>query len=306
VSTPPLAPERAPGTSARPREEAATGPAAHPPAYRAEQPQALGTTRTTSTLWRYIRYQFRDQRKAALFWAVGLTIYCGAIVFIYPQVKDAIDITLVPENLREAFNINDFTQLASFLSSELFGVILPLLLPFFGMITLSGIVAGAEERGRLDLLLGNPIPRWNLVIGSYVVVATYLLGLVTLIGLVIWGVATGLDLELTLRQSMRAGYALWPVTLVFSALALMLSTVVRQRAVALGAPAAVVFLMFLTNVIGRLAPPISGIRYISVFHYYGNAVVEGLWWTGVAVLLLAMAVLVTMAVVMFNRRDIYA
>lgn len=261
---------------------------------------------STSTLWRYIRFQARDQRKAALFWTAGLTIYCGMIVAIYPQVKDAIDISLVPQNLREAFNINDFTQLASFLSSELFGVILPLLLPFFGMITLSGIVAGAEERGRLDLLLGNPIPRWHVLIGAFVVVAAYLLLLAAVIGTVILAVATVLDLELTARQSYRAAFALWPVTLAFSSLALAFSATVRQRAVALGAPAAVVFLMFLTNVVGRLAPSISGVRYASAYHYYGNAIVDGIWWTGVAVLIAATAILVGYAIVTFNRRDIYA
>jgi ABC-2 type transport system permease protein len=259
-----------------------------------------------STLRRYIRFQFRDQRKTTVFWIIGLTIYCGMIVAIYPQVKDAIDIALVPENLREAFNINDFTQLASFLSSELLGVILPIFLPFFGMITLSGIVAGAEERGRLDMLLGNPIPRWHVLVGAFLVVATYLLLLTAVIGSVILLVATRLDLELTARQAYRAAFALWPVTLVFSSLALALSAIVRQRAVALGAPAAVVFLMFLTNVIGRLSPPISGVRYASVYHYYGNAIVDGVWWTGVAVLIAATTVLVGIAVVMFNRRDIYA
>jgi ABC-2 type transport system permease protein len=259
-----------------------------------------------STLWRYVRFQFREQRKTALFWAIGLTIYCGLIVAIYPQVKDAIDISLIPANMREAFNINDFTQLASFLSSELFGVILPLLLPFFGMITLSGLIAGAEERGRLDLLLGNPIPRWHLVIGSFAVVASYLLLLVGVIGSVILLVASALDLDLTARQACRAAFALWPVALVFSSLALALSAIVRQRAVALGSPAATVFLMFLTNVIGRLAPPVSGVRYLSVHHYYGNAIVDGLWWSGAGVLLLATALLVAVAVLAFNRRDIYA
>ncbi len=85
-----------------------------------------------------------------------------------------IDISLIPANLRAAFNINDFTQLASFLSSELLGVILPLILPFFGIIILSNVVAGAEERGRLDVLLGNPIPRWNLIVGTFAVVAAFL------------------------------------------------------------------------------------------------------------------------------------
>ena len=111
---------------------------------------------TRSTLWPYTRFQYGAHRKNAILWTIGLTIYCGLIIAIYPSVSDAIDISLIPENLRAAFNINDFTQLASFLSSELFGVILPLILPFFGIIILSNVVAGAEERGRLDVLLGNP------------------------------------------------------------------------------------------------------------------------------------------------------
>lgn len=259
-----------------------------------------------STLWPYIRFQFAANRKATAFWTIGLTIYCGLIVAIYPSVSDAIDISLIPENMRAAFNINDFTQLASFLSSELFGVILPLLLPFYGMIALSNVVAGAEERGRLDVLLGNPIPRWNLVGGTFAVIAGYLLVLVGVIGSVVWIMATVLDLELTARQAFRAAFALWPVTLAFGALALAVSSVARQRAVALGAPAAVLFLMFLTNVVGRLAPDVSGVRYASAYHYYGNAIVEGTWWPGVVVLIGATVTLVTIAVIAFNRRDIYA
>lgn len=266
----------------------------------------MSANRPPSTLVTYTRFQFASNWKTTVFWAIGLTIYCGLIVAIYPSVKDAIDISLVPENLRAAFNINDFTQLASFLSSELFGVILPILLPFYGIIALSWVVAGAEERGRLDVLLGNPIPRWNLIVGSAFMVATYLLVLVAVIGSVLWIAASLIDLELNARQAYRAAFALWPITIAFGALALAISSVTRQRSVAIAAPAATVFLMFLGNVIGKLAPDISGIRYISAYHYYGNAIIEGLWWPGAIVLVVAALLLTAVAVVMFNRRDIYA
>jgi len=259
-----------------------------------------------STFWPYTRFQYRASWRQTAYWAIGLVIYCGLIVGIYPSVSDAIDISLIPDNLRAAFNINDFTQLASFLSSELFGVILPLLLPFYGIIALSNVVAGAEERGRLDVLLGNPIPRRHLILGSFLVVATYLLVLVTVIGVVVYTVAALLDLELTMRQAARAAFALWPLTLAFGALALAMSSIVRQRAVALGVPAAILFLMYLVNVIGRLVPTASGIRFASAYHYYGTAITEGIWWTGTAVLLAAAGALVSTAVVMFDRRDIYA
>lgn len=266
----------------------------------------MSENRHPSTLVTYTRFQFEANWKTTLFWAIGLTIYCGLIVAIYPSVKDAIDISLVPENLRAAFNINDFTQLASFLSSELFGVILPILLPFYGIIALSWVVAGAEERGRLDVLLGNPIPRWNLIVGSAFMVAVFLLVLVAVIGSVLWTAASLLDLELNAGQAYRAAFALWPIAIAFGALALAISSITRQRSVAIAVPAATVFLMFLANVIGKLAPDVSGIRYISAFHYYGNAIIEGLWWPGVIVLAAAALLLTTVAVVMFNRRDIYA
>lgn len=264
------------------------------------------TSGESSTFWTYIRFQARSMRFTVLFWAIGLGIYCSLIVAIYPSVKDVVDISLVPANLREAFNINDFSQLASFLSSELFGVILPILLPFFGIIALSWVVAGAEERGRLDILLGNPIPRWHLVLGSWLVVIMALLALVTLIGTVIFGMATALDLSLTARQAYRAAFALWPVAVVFGSFALAMSATVRTRSVALAVPAAVVFLMFLVNVIARLAPSLSWLRWASAYNYYGNAIVDGLWWIGAGVLLLASVVLLAIATIRFEHRDIYA
>lgn len=262
--------------------------------------------RAASTLETYTRFQFRASRGNLLFWALGVAIYSGMIVAIYPSVKDVVDIALIPANLREAFNINDFTQLASFLSSELFGVILPILLPFFGIISLSWVVAGAEERGRLDVLLGNPIPRWHLIVGSWLVVATWLLVLTLVIGSVIWVMASLMSLELNARQAYRAALALWPVAVLFGSLALAISAMVRTRAVALAVPAAVVFLMFLANVIARLAPPLSGLRWATVYHYYGNAIIDGFWWVGGLVLGATSLVLLLVAIVQFERRDIYA
>lgn len=259
-----------------------------------------------STLLTYVRFQIATSWKTTLFWCIGVTVYCGLLIAIYPSVKDAVDITLIPDNLRSAFNINDFTQLASFLSSELFGVILPILIPFYGIIALSNVVAGAEERGRLDVLLGNPIPRWNLIVGSMLVTALGLLVLVVVIGTVLTSMAAMLDLELRAREAYRAAFALWPLGTAFGGLALALSAMVRQRSVAMGVSAAILFMMFLTNIIARLAPDLSGIRFASAHFYYGTAIIDGLWWSGVATLLGASLALTALATVMFNRRDIFA
>lgn len=259
-----------------------------------------------STLLTYTAFQFRAEWKATFFWTIGLSLYAGLVVSIYPSVRTALNLDAIPANMRAAFNITDFTQLAGFLSSQLFGVILPLVLPFYGIVMLSNVVAGAEERGRLDILLGNPIPRAHLIIGTFTVATSYLLGMVVVFGGVVWGMAALLDLDLTIRQALRATFVLWPTSLVFGALALAISTVTRQRAVALGIPAAVVLLSYLALVIGRLAPPVELVRYVSAYNYYGVAIIEGVWWTGMAILCTATLALVAFSIVSFNRRDIYA
>jgi ABC-2 type transport system permease protein len=254
----------------------------------------------------YTRFLFRNEWRTAAFWAVGLCIYSGLIVLLFPSVKDAVNLDAIPPNLRKAFNIDDFTQLASFLSSQLLGVILPLLLPFFGMIRMSNVVAGAEEQGRMDMLLGQPIPRWHLIAGNVIVVASLLLCIVWAIGVTIWTVAAVLGLDLTIAQAMRAAFMLWPTSVAFSALALLVSTFVRQRSTALLIPASAVFVMYLLNVIGRLAPDVSGIRYASAYNYYGSAITDGIWWGGVTVLLVSTLILVLVAIAQFERRDIFA
>ena len=262
--------------------------------------------RSKSTFRTYLAFQFRAEWRTTIFWTVGLCVYAGLVVSIYPSVRSAVNLDAIPPNLRAAFNITDFTQLASFLSTQLLGVILPIVLPFYGMIMLSNVVAGAEERGRLDILLGNPIPRSNLIVGMFFVAATYLLAIVFVIGLVIWSVASLQNLALNLPQTLRATFTLWPLSIAFGALALAVSTVARQRAVALGVPAVILFLMYLLNVIGRLAPSISWVRYASAYNYYGTAIIDGIWWTGVIVLLTSTILLLVFAVVAFSRRDIFA
>jgi len=68
----------------------------------------------------------------------------------------------------------------------------------------------------------------------------------------------------------------------------------------------VVLLSYLILVIGRLADAVSFVKYISAYYYYGFAILQGVWWGGVAVLLSATTVLLIIAILTFNRRDIYA
>jgi ABC-2 type transport system permease protein len=73
-----------------------------------------------------------------------------------------------------------------------------------------------------------------------------------------------------------------------------------------GAVAGVLVTMYVVDLVGRLDPDLSGIRYASVFKYYGNAIEDGidpvafLGMTGAAIVLAALGAW------LFERRDLSA
>ena len=101
-----------------------------------------------------------------------------------------------PKGMLEAFSVTDLGDPANYLHSQVFGLA-PLALSFFPILALANALAGAEERGTIDVLLGNPLPRWQLVAGNFVAVAFSLLGICAIVGLLTWGTAVLVDVELS-------------------------------------------------------------------------------------------------------------
>lgn len=120
--------------------------------------------------------------------------------------------------MRELFGIGEGTDLGTiegFLASQLFSFLVPWALAFFPILASAGAIAGAEERGTMDVLLSNPIPRWQLVAGSFVATTLSLLGILAMFSLATWVPAMLLDVDLSLREAAEAVLNLWPLCIFF-------------------------------------------------------------------------------------------
>jgi len=204
----------------------------------------------------------------------------------------------------EAFGITDLADPANYMQSQVFGFV-PLALAFFTIMVLAGAIAGAEERGTIDVLLGNPLPRWQLVVGSFAAAAISLLAICALVGVLTWGTAVLVDVELSLRQVADAVLNMWPICLLFGALALLCSALFHRRGLAIAIPAFLLFGMYLLDTIGRASDDLEDLRPFSVFYYYGSAIEHGIDWAHFGGITLVALALVLLAVLVFRRRDIY-
>lgn len=270
--------------------------------------QGLGRIAPRETLSPLILHTIRMQLRGVVIWGLIVGLYSAALVATFPSFGGQEGMSQIvqsyPEGLREAFSLDALGTVEGFLASQVFDFA-PLALSFFTILALASAIAGAEERGSIDILLGNPLPRWQLVVGSFVATAISFFLILAIVGLLTLLPAQLLDVDLSVQAAAEGVLNLWPACLFFGALALLGSAIFHRRAVAVAIPAALLFVMYLLNVLGDIVEEMEGYQPLSAFYYYGSAIENGIDWANFVGLTAVAAALALMAALIFRRRDIY-
>jgi ABC-2 type transport system permease protein len=268
-------------------------------------------TRTApgGTLFALVSHTTRMQGRSVIIWGAALGLYGAAMVASFTAIEGSAQqlnqlMEAYPKGMLKAFGVTDLGDPANYLQSQFLGLA-PLALAFFPILALANAIAGSEERGTIDVLLGNPLPRWQLVVGSFLATALSLLGICAIVGLLTWGTAVLVDVELSWREVMDGVLNLWPITVAFGSLALLCSALFHRRALAISIPAFLLFGMYLVDTIGRASEDLEDWRPFSAFYYYGSAIEHGIDWAHFGSITLIALALVFLAVLVFRRRDIY-
>lgn len=254
------------------------------------------------------RQTLAEQRRNVLIWGFSMGLLGLMYVALYPSFKDTLNQALknFPEAYLKAFGISTgVSGAAAFLNMEMFNLLAPLALPFFTILTGARAVAGTEERKTLDLLLSNPVPRWQLVVSRYLAMAAGLAIVLLMLTVLTWVAAPVMRVELSFWAVMQGAANLWPFCLFFGALALVFSSVLRRGAAASGIAAGVLIVMYVLNAVASVVDSVKEVRRASLFYYYGAAILDGIDWLRFVVILLLSMGLTALAVLAFNRRDIY-
>ena len=269
-----------------------------------------GTRRAPGgTLFALVSHTTRMQLRSVIIWGAALGLYGAAMVASFTAIEGSAQqlnqlMEAYPKGMLKAFGVTDLGDPANYLQSQFLGLA-PLALAFFPILALANAIAGSEERGTIDVLLGNPLPRWQLVVGSFLATALSLLGICAIVGLLTWGTAALVDVELSWREVMDGVLNLWPITVAFGSLALLCSALFHRRALAISIPAFLLFGMYLMDTIGRASKDLKDWRPFSAFYYYGSAIEHGIDWAHFGSITLIALALVFLAVLVFRRRDIY-
>jgi ABC-2 type transport system permease protein len=252
--------------------------------------------------------QLFDRRRSLLSWGLPLGLMSGFIVAIYPSIEAALGkaVRSYPTGLKEAFGIGELSNVEQYLQAEMLSLIVPLALGYLAVRAVASGLAGAAETGRLDVLLSAPLARRRLVTATFTATAVELAAVLlltaalTLLGSLIAG--AGLSVGRA-----AAGFAeVWPLALLFAGLGVVACGCSLRTTIVTGSVAGVLVTMYVIDLIGKLDPSVSGIRYVSVFKYYGQAIdngIEPIAFVGVTAVAIATA---ACGALLFERRDLAA
>lgn len=254
----------------------------------------------------------RDQRHSQFFWGIGLLALALYTTLFYPMVRDMPELNRLlenaPEGMMEALlggPILDFTTPVGYMNSQFFFMMIPLLFIVFGIGHGAGAIAGEEERGTLEFLLSNPLPRRSVVIQKFGVMVTCLLtmAVVLMLGLVI-GILI-VDMEISIWRLFQAALSSVALGMVFGSLALFLGCWRGSRSLSIGATSGLAVLTYFLNSLGGLVNILRDYRFLSPFYHNlePNPLQNGLDFH-VLVLVGLVIVFLILSMPVFERRDL--
>lgn len=257
----------------------------------------------------------RDVGRAFFWWSLGLVGLVALMVSVYPSVRDNEALNKLVNDYPAALKgfvafggEIDYVSAAGYLGSELFSLMVPLLLLVAAIGAGARAIAGEEERGTLDLLLAQPMSRRRVALEKLAALMAEIvgLGIVLFAALEVGSRAVALDISAAHLAAATTAAVLLAIS--FGAVAFLLGAATGHRGRASGIAAALAVASYVLNGLAPLVGALEPLQRVSLFYHYAasDPLREGLATSHVSVLLGVAILAAALALLAFDRRDLAA
>ncbi len=213
-----------------------------------------------------------------------------------------------PEAILALAGGGDLATPEGFYEIETFSLMAPVAVMIMTIVAGARGLAGEESRRTMGLLLANPIRRSRVVLEQALAMAVYavIVGAATCVGVVLGSVLGGLGMSVEGVAATSLLVTLFG--LLFGMLALAISAGTGRVAAAVYGTIGVALGSHILNSFLPLSDRFAGWARWTPNYYYlsSDPLVNGMPWAHAAVLAALTAALLTLAIVLFQRRDIRA
>ena len=257
-----------------------------------------------------LRRSLADGARPLAGWSLGIAAVLALYLPLFPsmggngQMEEMI--ANLPPELVKTLGYDTIGTGAGYTQGTYFGLIGFLLLTIAATAWGSAGIAGAEESGRLELVLAHGVSRTRYTLEQTAALLLRLLILGAVGALLVLAFNGPSKLGLQTSHVLAASAALVTLTALSSTTALAAGALTGRRVVATAAGAAVAVLGYVLNALGNQSPERQALHTVSPYHWaYGETpLTGGIDAGGLGLLLLANAVCVAVATLALRRRDI--
>ncbi len=232
---------------------------------------------------------------------------------VYPTMSKSGDsmksfLDSFPEAFRKMFRMEDYFSGPGFLNTELFSLIIPMVMIGVGLAWGAGATADDEERGTADMLFALPITRskilWSRLIAM--ISALGLLAVINFINLMIG--ARIVNMQLTATQVAAGSVGCFLIGMLFASLGALLGALLGKRGASLGIGSGLAILFYVFYTLTALVTRFDFIKPTNPFQWLieANQLIEGFKWSTNFKFLILSALCAISASWIINRRDIHS
>lgn len=262
-------------------------------------------------LWTIFRYTIRRLRVQILGWGLGIASLGLILVPFYDIFMDQQgDFMQMLESYPPEFMAFFGGDTSSLLTPEgylgMYGFsLLPLIIGTFAVLVGSGLIAGDEEKGRLDLILSQPVGRTAFFFGRVLafIAATIAILFIAWLGFVVLLGQSSMDISLF--QMFLPFLPLLAQALIYGMLALLLSMLLPSRNTSAAISGLVVVASYFVSSMAILNESLETIASLLPYAYYqGAEAISGINLTWLLGLFSVSAFMVLVSWWRFLRRDV--
>ncbi len=250
-----------------------------------------------------------EKRWSLITWSMTMFLFTLLIVWLFPTFRDSFGQALqnVPDSLKSILGqASDYQNINGFLELQVFMQMIFLTF-IYGIILLSGLIAGEESDGTLQSLMAQPISRTKAYFQK-LAAGMVMIWIVSLaMFLAVWVGSLIINEPVNLWRVLQATFAQFLVALVLSLVAFLLGASTGKRGIAGALAGIYAFLSYLVYGLSNTAKFLKIPNYFSPFKYLSNPRVldNGLKLSNVTILACACLVMILLGWFWFSKRDIF-
>lgn len=256
---------------------------------------------------------WRTHWKSLLSWGAVLVAMNSIELYIYPTISQSSKamqefVDAFPDGLKKLFRMSEYFSGPGFLATELFSLIIPMVMIGVSLAWGSSATAEDEEKGSADLIFTLPIRRRSILLTRLLAAITALALLSAINFFNIYIGAHIVDLKVGTSNLAAATFSCFMMGVLYASLGTLLGALMGRKGLGIGAGAGFAILLYVLYTVSNLVTKFDFIKPYNPFEWVIGAdqLVQGFSIFPNLKLFALSTILTLLATFIIERRDIHS